>query len=153
MPQWVIWKQAEMITFLISIIKMIWVVCACWEWGEHHSFCYVIHWNKRGLLSGTIQCCVEEHVAMFLHTIGHNERNTVISKNFKRSGETVSRYFKSVLRAIGELRDDLIRPPSLETPAKMLENPWWYPYFEVWSWYTVVMFLSCLYGCPFDHIF
>ena len=43
---------------------------------------------------------------MFLHTIGHNERNTVISKNFKRSGETASRYFKSVLRAIGELRDE-----------------------------------------------
>jgi hypothetical protein len=68
---------------------------------------------------------------MFLHTIGRNERNTVISKNFKRSGETVSRYFKSVLCAIGELRVDLIRPPSLETSAKILENPWWYPYFEV----------------------
>jgi hypothetical protein len=68
---------------------------------------------------------------MFLYTIVHNERNTVISKYFKRLGETVSRYFKSVLRAIGELRDDLIRPPSLETPAKILENPWWYPYFEV----------------------
>ncbi|CAD6203718.1 unnamed protein product [Miscanthus lutarioriparius] len=48
----------------------------------------------------------------------------------KTSRDREGRYFKSVLRAIGELRDDLIRPPSLETPAKMLENPWWYPYFE-----------------------
>lgn len=42
-----------------------------------------------GLLYDTMHCCVEEQVAMFLHTIGHNERNTVISKNFKISEEIV----------------------------------------------------------------
>lgn len=42
-----------------------------------------------------------------------------------------TRYFKVVLHVIGELRDDLIRPPSLQTPAKILGNPKWYPHFEV----------------------
>jgi hypothetical protein len=69
--------------------------------------------KQRSLLSDIIHCCVEEQVAMFLHIIGHNERNALVGKKFKRSGETASRYFKLVLRAIGELRDDLIRPPSL----------------------------------------
>jgi hypothetical protein len=96
--------------------------------------------KQRSLLSDSIHCCVEEQVAMFLHTIGHNERNAVVGKKFKRSGETVSRYFKLVLRAIGELRDDLIRPPSLETSVKILGNPRWYPYFEVWSRHTKIIF-------------
>jgi hypothetical protein len=77
---------------------------------------------------------------MFLYTIGHNERNVVVGKNFKRSGETASHYFKLVLRAIGELRYDLIRPPSLETSVKILRNPRWYPYFEVWSRHTKIIF-------------
>jgi hypothetical protein len=98
--------------------------------------------KQRGLLSDSIHCCVEEQVAMFLHTIGHNNRNAVVGKNFKRSRETVSRYFKLVLCAIGELRDDLIRPPSLETSAKILGSPRWYPYFEVWSRHNK-WFLSC----------
>jgi hypothetical protein len=34
--------------------------------------------------------CVEQQVAMFLHTIGHNVRNTLVDTNFTRSGETIS---------------------------------------------------------------
>ena len=68
---------------------------------------------------------------MFLHTIGHNEWNRAISHNFTRSGETVSQYFSKVLHAIGELREDLIRPPSLETPAKIAGSRRWFPWFKV----------------------
>jgi hypothetical protein len=46
--------------------------------------------------------CVEQ-VDMFLNTFGNNLRNRLIDTNFGRSGETVSRYFNKVLRAIGEL--------------------------------------------------
>ncbi|KAM0856414.1 hypothetical protein ACQ4PT_049155 [Festuca glaucescens] len=35
-----------------------------------------------------------------------------------------------VLHAIGELKDELIRPPSLETPTKIASNPKWDPYFK-----------------------
>jgi hypothetical protein len=60
---------------------------------------------------------------MFLHTIGHNVRNRLVDTNFTRSDETVSRCFNKVLHAIGELRNDFIRPPSSSTPAKILGNP------------------------------
>lgn len=69
-------------------------------------------------------------MAMFLNTVGHNLRNRLVGTNYGRSGETVSRYFNKVLRAIGELRAELIRPPSLETPSKIAGNPRWDPYFK-----------------------
>jgi hypothetical protein len=75
--------------------------------------------------------CVEQQVAMFLHTVGHNVRNRVIATNFDRSGETVSRYFNKVLHAIGELRENYIRPPSLDISPHIEGNPRWDPYFKV----------------------
>jgi hypothetical protein len=87
--------------------------------------------RNRCLLEDTIHMCVEQQVGMFLHTIGHNVRNRVIATNFGRSSETVSRYFNKVLHAVGELRKDYIRPPSLATPAKIAGNPKWDPYFKV----------------------
>ena len=79
-------------------------------------FCKLF-WD-RGLLQDTIHMCVEQQVAMFLNTVGHNLRNRLVATNFDRSGETVSRYFHLVLHAVGELRGEYIRPPSLETPTK-----------------------------------
>jgi hypothetical protein len=87
--------------------------------------------RDRCLLEDTVHICVEEQVAMFLHTVGHNVRNRVIATNFGRSRETVSRYFNRVLHAIGELRDDYIRPPLLDTPSKIEGDTRWYPYFKV----------------------
>jgi hypothetical protein len=75
--------------------------------------------------------CVEQQVAMFLHTIGHNVKNTVVATNFGRFGETVSRYFNKVLHAIGELCNDFIKPPSSTTPSKIQGNSRWNPYFKV----------------------
>lgn len=57
-------------------------------------FCQLF--RDRGLLEDTIHMCVEQQVAMFLHTIGHNVRNRVVATNFGRSGENVSRYFNKV---------------------------------------------------------
>lgn len=87
--------------------------------------------RDRGLLQDSIHCCVEQQVAMFLNTVGHNLRNRLVGTNFDRSGETVSRYFNKVLRAVGELRGELIRPASLETPSKIQGNHRWDPYFKV----------------------
>jgi hypothetical protein len=68
---------------------------------------------------------------MFLHVVGHNQRFRVIHQSFRRSMETVSRYFREVLYAIGELREEMIRPPSNETALKIRTSPRWYPYFKV----------------------
>jgi hypothetical protein len=70
---------------------------------------------------------------MFLHTIGHNLRNRVVATNCGRSFYTVSIYFRKVLHAIGELRNDYIRPPSLEIPEKIAGNHRFDPYFKVFS--------------------
>ncbi|XP_024315389.1 uncharacterized protein LOC100832632 isoform X2 [Brachypodium distachyon] len=86
--------------------------------------------RERSLLHDTIHISIEEQVAMFLITVGHNLRNREVGAIFNRSGEPVSRYFGLVLHAIGELRDELIRPPSLETPTKIAGNPRWDPYFK-----------------------
>ncbi|WVZ83599.1 hypothetical protein U9M48_030730, partial [Paspalum notatum var. saurae] len=85
--------------------------------------------RERNLLRDNLHCCVEEQVAMFLHIVGHNQRFRVIHPNWRRSIETVSRHFKEVLYAIGELREDMIRAPSSETPLKIM-NGSWYPYFK-----------------------
>jgi hypothetical protein len=94
-------------------------------------FCFCKLFSDRGLLEDTTHMCVEQQVAMFLHTIGYNVRNRVVATNFGRSGETVSRYFNKVLHAIGELRNDSIKPPSSATPSKIQGNPRWDPYFKV----------------------
>jgi hypothetical protein len=75
--------------------------------------------------------CVEQQVAMFFNTVGHNLRNKLVVTNFDRSDETVSRYFNRVLHAISELRSDYIRSPSLEIPTKIAGSPRWDPYFKV----------------------
>ena len=67
------------------------------------------------MLEDSPHLSVEQQLAMFLHTIGHNLRNRVVSANFGRSYGTTSIYFRKALHAIGELRNDYIRPPSLET--------------------------------------
>jgi predicted chitinase len=87
--------------------------------------------RARDLLSDSIHSSVEEQVAMFLHVVGHNQRFRVIHQSFVRSIETVSRYFREVLYAIGELRNDMIRPASNETTPKIMGSSRWYPYFKV----------------------
>ena len=89
--------------------------------------------RSRGLLQDNINTSVEEQVAMFLHVVGHNQRFRVIHNTFKRSMETISRYFKQVLFAVGELRGEMIRRPSGQTPPKIRGSPRWYPYFKVSS--------------------
>ena len=89
--------------------------------------------KSRNLLRDSIHSSVEEQVAMFLHVVGHNQRFRVIHQSWRRSVETVSRYFKEVLYAIGELRADMIKAPTGETPLKIRNSPRWYPYFKVIS--------------------
>jgi hypothetical protein len=70
----------------------------------------------RGLLKYSIHYYIEEQVAMFLHVLGHNQRFRVIHNTWRRSTETISRYFKQVLYAIVELGEEMIKPPSTLPP-------------------------------------
>ena len=75
--------------------------------------------RSRELLKDTIHCNIEEQVAMFLHVVGHNQRFSCIKFSFRRSTETISRYFQEVLYAVGELRNELIVVQSPSVPSKI----------------------------------
>jgi hypothetical protein len=92
--------------------------------------------RSRGLILETVGCPVEEQVAMFLHVVGHNQRFRVVHQNFRRSIEHVSRIFHQVLYAIGELRADLINPPSTATHPKILGSHRWFPFLKVLAYHV-----------------
>ena len=102
--------------------------------------------RSRGLLVDSIHTSIEEQVAMFLHVVGHNQRFRVIHSTFRRSTETISRYFQQVLYAIGELRGEMIKSASTNTPAKIKNSYRWFPYFRV-STKSCSFYLSDVWYC------
>ncbi|WVZ96981.1 hypothetical protein U9M48_042553 [Paspalum notatum var. saurae] len=86
--------------------------------------------RTRTLLRDSIHSTIEEQVAMFLHIVGHNQRFRVINLSFRRSVETISRYFQEVLYAVGELRNEMIVPPATNVHPRILNSRRWYPYFK-----------------------
>jgi hypothetical protein len=83
------------------------------------------------LLRDSIHCNTEEQVVMFLHVVSHNQRFRCIEFPFRRSIETISRYFQEVLFAVGELRAEMILPPLANVPARIQNSRHWNPYFKV----------------------
>ena len=60
---------------------------------------------------------------MFLHILGHYMKNRVIQFEFRRSGETISRYFKLVLNATIRLQALLLKK-SEPIPEDSNDNRW-----------------------------
>lgn len=56
---------------------------------------------------------MEEQVALFLMNFGHNLRYLLIQDIFQLSGETISRYFHTVLHTLAIFSKDMIKPPYL----------------------------------------
>jgi hypothetical protein len=70
--------------------------------------------RNKGLLRDSINNNIEEQVAMFLLVVGHNQRFRVLKPVFRRSLETISRYFQEVLYAVEELRNEMMCHPHLQ---------------------------------------
>ena len=69
---------------------------------------------------------------MFLLIVGHDTRNRVVQERFQHSGETVSRHFHRVLKAVCKLGQYLIQPPDLnEVPDNIRWDERFYPFFKV----------------------
>lgn len=107
----------------------------CWEMlrmNKHvfHRLCDIL--RQRGMVRDTAGVMIEEQLAIFLNIIGHNERNRVIQERFQHSGETISRHFNNVLKAIKSLSREFLQPPLLTTPPEILGNSRFYPYFKVY---------------------
>ncbi|XP_057971689.1 uncharacterized protein LOC131160255 isoform X2 [Malania oleifera] len=86
--------------------------------------------RQRGMLRDTAGVMIEEQLAIFLNIVGHNERNRVIQERFQHSGETISRHFNNVLKAIKSLSREFLELPPLTTPPEILGNNRFYPYFK-----------------------
>ncbi|XP_060212374.1 uncharacterized protein LOC132639994 [Lycium barbarum] len=86
--------------------------------------------RQRGMLRDTAGVMIEEQLAIFLNIIGHNERNRVIQERYQHSGETISRHFNNVLRAVKSLSREFLQLPPVSTPLQILESNRFYPYFE-----------------------
>nr|KAJ0188434.1 hypothetical protein LSAT_V11C900485350 [Lactuca sativa] len=78
---------------------------------------------------------VDEQVAMFLHVLAHDQKNRIIVERFKRSGETISRYFKVVLDVVCRLHKEFHKKPM---PIPDDETD------ERWRWFKGC--LGALYG-------
>lgn len=87
--------------------------------------------RERNILRDTPGVNIEEQLAIFLNVVGHNERNRVIQERFQHSGETISRHFNNVLKAIKSLSREFLEPPPLVTPSEILGSKRFSPYFEV----------------------
>ncbi|KAL1565826.1 hypothetical protein AAHA92_01507 [Salvia divinorum] len=86
--------------------------------------------RQRDMLRDTPGVVIEEQLAIFLNIVGHNERNRVIQERYQHSGETISRHFNNVLKAIKSLSCEFLQPPSLATPTEIRKSNRLYPYFE-----------------------
>lgn len=87
---------------------------------------------REGDLRPTLQATVEEQVAKTLYLLAHNTTNRELAFIFRRSGESVSRHFHIVLRAILGLYEKFIKQPDgSQVPSEIASSPRFYPYFKV----------------------
>lgn len=55
---------------------------------------------------------VEEQVCFFLHILAGHQKNGSIKHTYRRSSETVSKYFNNVLKAVLRLQGVLLKKPE-----------------------------------------
>jgi hypothetical protein len=84
--------------------------------------------EARGGLKATKHMLLDEQVAMFLYMLAHHVKNRITIRQFRRSRETISRHFKSVLHAVIRLHAEF-----LEKPEPIPENST----NEKWKWFKV----------------
>ncbi|CAO2820913.1 unnamed protein product [Amaranthus hypochondriacus] len=76
-----------------------------------------------GGLRDTKNMVVEEMVAIFLHLLAFEEKNREIKYDFQRSGETISRHFNNVLKAVLKLSSLLLKKPE-PIPQNSTDERW-----------------------------
>ncbi|TXG72817.1 hypothetical protein EZV62_001396 [Acer yangbiense] len=83
--------------------------------------CELIRNTRRLKTDGLIS--IEEQVCMLLHILAHHVKNCTIRSRFYRSGETISRYFNSVLCTVLQLHNHLLVSPDL-VPKSCSDKRW-----------------------------
>ncbi|CAL9025415.1 unnamed protein product [Prunus brigantina] len=88
--------------------------------------CELLRTHGRLKMYGSV--AIEEQVCMFLYILAHHVKNRTVHDAFGRSGETMSRYFNSVLNIILRLHEILLKVPD-PVPNNCTE--------ERWKWFKV----------------
>ncbi|KAG8380780.1 hypothetical protein BUALT_Bualt06G0051600 [Buddleja alternifolia] len=86
-----------------------------------------ILYDEGGLVA-TNNVTIQEIVALFLHILGHDQKNSTIKTIFVRSGETISRQFHTVLRAVLKIGKLLVKQ---QRDGIYLERD-----AERWKWFS-----------------
>ncbi|KAK1257137.1 hypothetical protein QJS04_geneDACA022970 [Acorus gramineus] len=87
---------------------------------------------NKGLMKDTTNLTCTEQLAIFLHALGHGVSNRVLSERFHHSGETISRHFNAVLKAVVSLKREYINLPEndVQVHPHVRHNKIFYPYFK-----------------------
>ncbi|CAL5444433.1 unnamed protein product [Camellia sinensis] len=79
---------------------------------NRHTFLRLCRLIRTKGVSDSKYVVLEEMVAMFLTVLGHHHKNQNIKFNFMRFGQTVSKYFNDVLKAVLRLQGVLLKTPE-----------------------------------------
>ncbi|XP_060968634.1 uncharacterized protein LOC115718073 [Cannabis sativa] len=83
--------------------------------------CELLHTDGRVKRNGSVT--IEEQVCMFVHTLAHHVKNRTLNARFKRSGETISRHFNSILHGVLRLQENLLVSQD-PVPANCIDSRW-----------------------------
>ncbi|KAF3778555.1 hypothetical protein EJ110_NYTH43267 [Nymphaea thermarum] len=86
--------------------------------------------KEKNLVEDGREISIEEQVAIFLLTVGHNERNRACQNTFQHLGQTISKYVNLILRALCQLGREYISRPNDDIPSKIRFNHRFYLYFK-----------------------
>ncbi|GLT84750.1 hypothetical protein SLE2022_029650 [Rubroshorea leprosula] len=92
-------------------------------------FCDIL--EREGGLQLTRRATIEEQVAKTLYILAKNAKNRSIQFWFRRSGETTSQHFHSVLRAIIAIEEKFIKQSDgSQIPVEIMSSSRFYLYFK-----------------------
>ncbi|KAI3467750.1 hypothetical protein Pfo_024413 [Paulownia fortunei] len=103
----------------------------------HHEHCHQLFRMKKyvflrltkelrqiNLLNNSREVSVEEQLAIFLMTTGHDERNMMLQERFQHLGETISHHFNTILKSLMNFSMVVIVASSFEQmPSYICNNP------------------------------
>ncbi|KAL5795840.1 hypothetical protein ACOSQ2_000660 [Xanthoceras sorbifolium] len=100
--------------------------------------CELLRNTRRLKTNGLVS--VEEQVSIFLHVLAHHVKNRTIRNRFRRSGETISRYFNSVLCAVLQLHNDLLVSPT-PVPENCTDERWkWFKVSNTYNYQLILVY-------------
>ncbi|KAL5738979.1 hypothetical protein ACOSQ2_028159 [Xanthoceras sorbifolium] len=100
--------------------------------------CELLRNTRRLKTNGLVS--VEEQVCIFLHVLAHHVKNRTIRNRFRQSGETISRYFNSVLCAVLQLHNDLLVSPT-PVPENCIDERWkWFKVSNTYNYQLILVY-------------